>query len=271
MNTDFFATNLFCYKYKTLMRPICTIPFVGIMILTGLSFSISGNGPVKEMAKAEPGFAVVELFTSEGCSSCPAADELAIALSKEYTKDVYFLGYHVDYWNYIGWKDRFSKADYTERQRQYAAVFKLNSIYTPQVVINGKKELVGSDPTRLRKAITEELKIMAPYEIGVSAKLSQNEISVSYTTAVSEKHFLKLALVQVHAETPVKKGENSGRYLKHINVVRNIQTIAISKKGDGQTSFSIPADLLASNVKIIAFVQHKGDLKIVAAAHATVQ
>jgi hypothetical protein len=253
------------------MRPICTIPFVGIMILTGLSFSISGNGPVKEIAKTEPGFAVVELFTSEGCSSCPAADELAIALSKEYTQDVYFLGYHVDYWNYIGWKDRFSKADYTERQRQYAAVFRLNSIYTPQVVINGKKESVGSDPTRLRKAITEELKIKAPYEIGVSAILSQNEISVSYTTAVPEKYFLKIALVQVHAETPVKKGENSGRYLKHINVVRDIQTIAINKKGDGQTSFSMPADLLASNVKIVAFVQDKDDLKIVAAADAIVQ
>lgn len=253
------------------MRPICTIPFVGIMILTGLSFSIRGNGPVKEIAKAEPGFAVVELFTSEGCSSCPAADELAIALSKEYTMDVYFLGYHVDYWNYIGWKDKFSKADYTERQRQYAAAFKLKSIYTPQVVINGKRELVGSDQTRLRKAIREELKIKAPYEISVSAKLNKNEISVSYTTSVSDKHFLKIALVQVHAETPVKKGENSGRYLKHINVVRDMQSIALSKNGDGKTSFNVPAELPASNVKIIAFVQDKDDLKIVGATNAAVQ
>ena len=78
-------------------------------------------------------------------------------------------------------------------------------------------------------------------------------------------------MVQVHAETPVKKGENSGRYLKHINVVRDIQSIAISKKGDGKTSFNIPADLLVSNVKIIAFVQDKDDLKIVAATNATVQ
>jgi len=241
------------------------------MILTGLSFGISGNGPVKEAAKAEPGFVVVELFTSEGCSSCPAADELAIALSKEFGKDVYFLGYHVDYWNYIGWKDKFSKADYTERQRQYAAAFRLNSIYTPQVVINGKKELVGSDKTRLRKAITEELKIKATYKISVTAKLNGNEILVSYSTPVSDKHFLKIALVQVHAETPVKKGENSGRHLKHINVVRDIQSVAISEKGDGQTSFNIPAGLPASNVKIIAFVQDKDDLKIVAATNAIVQ
>jgi hypothetical protein len=140
------------------MRPICTIPSVGIMILTGLSFSISGNGPVKEPAVIEPGFAVVELFTSEGCSSCPAADELAIALSKEYTGNVYFLGYHVDYWNYIGWKDRFSAADHTELQRQYASAFRLNSIYTPQVVINGKREFVGSDQTRLRRRSWKNLR-----------------------------------------------------------------------------------------------------------------
>ena len=121
------------------MRPICTIPFAGLMILTGLSFSISGNKPVKKELMTETGFAVVELFSSEGCSSCPPADELTIKLSKEYKRNVYFLGYHVDYWDHIGWKDKFSKADYTERQRQYAAKFNLNSIYTPQVIVNGKK------------------------------------------------------------------------------------------------------------------------------------
>lgn len=253
------------------MRPICTIPFVGIMILAGLSFSISGNGPAKEIAMTEPGFAVVELFTSEGCSSCPAADELAIELSNEYTGNVYFLGYHVDYWNYIGWKDKFSKAEYTERQRQYAASFRLNRIYTPQVVINGKKELVGSDQTMLRKAIADELKIDSPAEIKLTAELDKDGISVSYSTSVSDKNMLKVALVQVHAETPVKRGENSGRHLKHINVVRDMQTIAVNKKGDGQTKFNIPTDLPISNVKIIAFVQDKDDLKILAAANAIVE
>jgi hypothetical protein len=253
------------------MRPICTIPIVGIMILTGLSFSISGNKPVKEASVAGPGFAVVELFTSEGCSSCPLADELAIALSKEYMNNVYFLGYHVDYWDHIGWKDKFSKAEYTERQRQYAAAFNLSSIYTPQVVVNGKKEFVGSDQNRLQNAIMEELKINPAAEIKLTAKLKKSAISVSYTTALSDKSLLKIALVQVHAETPVKRGENRGRYLKHINVVREIQNIAINKKGNGETKFEIPEDVVASNLKLIAFIQDKDDLKIVAATEAAIQ
>ena len=114
------------------MRPICTIPFVGIMILAGLSFSINGSMPEKKETKADHGFAVVELFTSEGCSSCPAADEAIIHLAKEYPRNIFILGFHVDYWNYIGWKDEYSRATYTERQKLYADKFNLNSIYTPQ-------------------------------------------------------------------------------------------------------------------------------------------
>jgi hypothetical protein len=262
---------LFIHQHKNFMRPICTIPFVGIMILTGLSFSISGHKPVKELAEAKPGFAVIELFTSEGCSSCPAADELAIALSKEYTGNVYFLGYHVDYWNYIGWKDKFSKADYTERQKQYAAAFKLRSIYTPQVIVNGKRELVGSDQARLRQAITEELKINSLVKIKLSAELDKDGVSVLYTTSVSDKNMLTIALVQLHAETPVKRGENSGRRLRHINVVREIENILIDKKGSGEIRFEIPDGLVASNIKLIAFIQDKDNLGVVAATEATIR
>ncbi|MEP7377515.1 MAG: DUF1223 domain-containing protein [Chitinophagaceae bacterium] len=253
------------------MRPICTIPFVGIMILAGLSFSISGNKPGKEMPIAGPGFAVVELFTSEGCSSCPPADELAIALSKEYVNNVYFLGYHVDYWDYIGWKDKFSKADYTERQRKYATAFNLSSIYTPQVVVNGRKEFIGSDQSKLRKAIMEELKVNPSAEIKLTAKLGKDGIVVSYATSLSDRDVLKIALVQIHAETPVKRGENSGKYLSHINVVREIQSIGINKKGSGETYFKIPGDVTAANLKIIAFIQGKDNLKIVGATDETIQ
>ena len=253
------------------MRPICTIPFAGIMILAGLSFSITGSKPIKEEPEGEPGFAVIELFTSEGCSSCPPADELAITLSKEYMSNVYFLGYHVDYWDHLGWKDKFSKAGYTERQRQYASSFNLNSIYTPQVVVNGKKEFVGSDQNRLRKTIGEELMTKPPGDIKLTAKLNKDAVLVSYTTSVSGKNFLKIALVQIHAETPVKRGENSGRYLKHINVVREIQSPGIDKKTDGETNFKIPGDLIPSNIKFIAFIQDKNNLNIIAATDATIQ
>src|SRR5882757_10188754 len=98
------------------------------------------------MRPAANGFAVVELFTSEGCSSCPSADALVAAVQKE-NKDqpVYILAFHVDYWDRLGWKDAFSDAAYSDRQRAYASWLRLSSIYTPQVVVNGRKEFVGSD------------------------------------------------------------------------------------------------------------------------------
>lgn len=91
--------------------------------MASLSFSINCNTPAKKEIAADPGFAVVELFTSEGCSSCTPADEAIIQLTKEYPDNVYILGFHVDYWTYIGWKDEYSNAAFTERQRQYAKKF----------------------------------------------------------------------------------------------------------------------------------------------------
>src|SRR6187402_1594915 len=91
------------------------------------------------------GFAVVELYTSEGCSSCPPADELVSKIQKESNgQPVYILAFHVDYWNRLGWKDVFGDAAYSKRQNDYAQYLKLPSVYTPQIVVNGKKEFVGS-------------------------------------------------------------------------------------------------------------------------------
>jgi len=253
------------------MRPICTIPVVATVLLTGLSFSFNGNKKSGEKIIAEKAFAVVELFTSEGCSSCPPADELAIKLSKEYTANVYFLSYHVDYWNYLGWKDKYSKADFTTRQRQYTAAFNLNSIYTPQAVVNGKKEFVGSDQNRLKKAIMEELKEKSSIDLSVIAKSNNDSISVSYKTEVSDKWLLNIALVQLHAETPVKRGENTGHYLKHINVVRDLQTITIDQKAENIIKFKIPDGLLSNEMKVVAFMHDKTNLKILSVSEAIIQ
>src|ERR1700730_2635559 len=107
--------------------------------------------PVRE------GFAMVELFTSEGCSSCPPADE-AVGRLNGWKNNVYVLSFHVDYWNYLGWKDIFSDPSYSKRQQDYGSVFHLSSIYTPQIIINGKVQFAGSDESRLRKEIEESLK-----------------------------------------------------------------------------------------------------------------
>ena len=104
------------------------------------------------------GFAVVELFTSEGCSSCPPADELVARIQKENSdQPVYILSFHVDYWNNLGWKDPFSSAAYSKRQKEYANRLNLQSIYTPQVIVNGRTEFVGSDEGKMLNAIKSNL------------------------------------------------------------------------------------------------------------------
>src|ERR1700733_12538487 len=113
----------FCLHSGKSAEPLALLPVV----------SASGHPGVP--AGAEPGFAVVELFTSEGCSSCPPADEVLAKIATEYKDYVYVLGFHVDYWDRLGWKDVYSSADYTRRQQEYARAFKLSSIYTPEAVV----------------------------------------------------------------------------------------------------------------------------------------
>lgn len=109
---------------------------------------------VTKQVNIKKGFAIVELFTSEGCSSCPPADRLIDKLVTEKGSEIYILSYHIDYWDHIGWKDPFSQAAFTNRQRQYGRHFSLESIYTPQVIVNGIDEFVGSDERKLRASIT---------------------------------------------------------------------------------------------------------------------
>ena len=254
------------------MRPVCTIPFVAAMIITGLSFSFSGSKRAIKQVEFKTGFAVVELFTSEGCSSCPAADEAVIELTKEYPSNVYILGFHVDYWNHIGWKDEYSSSAFTERQRQYAGKFNLNSIYTPQVVINGKKQFVGSDKNLLRSSVENELQKNGSSFIELKAEQeSSNKISVTTKTSLTSESVLMIALVQLKAATAVRRGENKGVVLQHINIVRDIKTISVDKKVDNYLSFTIPKGLTAKELKVISFLQNKNNWNITGASEATIQ
>lgn len=217
------------------------------------------------------GLAVLELFTSEGCSSCPPADALLAKLSKEYNGKVYALGFHVDYWNRLGWIDSFSNADYSRRQENYATQFHLNSIYTPQLVINGKSELVGSDERKARIVLANELENTTTASVQLQAKQNENGISVSYTIEKYSNDVLNIALVKLNANTNVKNGENGGHVLHHINVVRDFKTIDISKNNSGTSEMDIPKGFAAKDYKIIAYLQHKNDLSIEAASQCEIQ
>jgi hypothetical protein len=245
-----------------------------LALVTGLFFSFcTGKATKQQPAPAtDNGIAVIELFTSEGCSSCPPADEAMIRLSKEFADHVYFLGYHVDYWDYIGWKDKFADADFTARQRKYAGLFGLNSIYTPQAVVNGERELVGSKEGQLRNIIREELGNQPSSTVAMTATMTNaNGASVTCKVNNAGKSTLNIALVQLSATTDVKRGENSGHKLNHINIVRTLKNIPVDKEASLTVEIKIPPGLSSKDVKLIAFVQDKNSLKISGAAEALIK
>ena len=246
------------------------LPFAVLFLLITSAFTCadSSNKKITANNNMENGFAVVELFTSEGCSSCPPADNAVAKLLKEYNNNVYVLGYHVDYWDNLGWKDAFSNADYTKRQKNYARILK-SGVYTPQVVVNGDEQFVSSDENKLHSSINKYLKQTTKKDLSISAKAdNNNKIDVSYQTNTNGNN-LNVAIIQLSAETKVQRGENHGATLHHVNIVRNFQTIAL-KNNSGNTSLNLPAGLSAKDCEVIAFIQNT-NMKIISAAKTDIQ
>jgi hypothetical protein len=219
-------------------------------------FLLSSFTPHPEMNNfnAGPGFAVVELFTSEGCSSCPPADA-AVGRLKGWEKNVFVLSFHVDYWNNLGWKDIFSDPAYSSRQQEYGTFLHISNIYTPQIIINGKVEFVGSEETRLRKTIEESILEVPKTEIHIKVLQETNhKIPVSVSSDGNKSTRLNLALVQNYASDFVQRGENKGKTLSHFFIVRDFKVFSNPK--DPNTFFlDLPKGLEPSDCTIIAFLQ----------------
>lgn len=214
--------------------------------------------------KKQNSFALLELFTSEGCSSCPSADRLLPVLAKE-DSDIFVLSFHVDYWDNLGWKDAFSNAAFTERQRKYAAQFGLESIYTPQLVINGEHELVGSDKQKAESYIRQVQNEDPVTSIKInSVKKETKNLELDCRLDGELRNIsLLAALVQKHAERKIGAGENRGATLIHTNVVRSF----VEKPASAQMHFNIqmPPDLVDGEWQLILYAQRSSDLKITGA------
>ena len=185
---------------------------------------------------------VVELYTSQGCSSCPPADAFMGELAKR--DDVVALAFHIDYWDYIGWKDPFGDPLNTARQRAYAARFRQRTVYTPQMVIDGAGHVVGSrhgdvEPAiRARQAMSPAERVSIPVEVG---RRSDGAVTVIVPAAATTGPAdLLLAAIDARHVTEVRRGENSGRVLTDVNVVRSIARIGA---WDGSLlSVTVPGD-----------------------------
>jgi hypothetical protein len=249
-------------KNVEFMKQIRQIRTMGWLLV--ILVAASGFGKVKEKEITgkltnEKGMAILELFTSEGCSSCPPADQLLAAMQAE-NKELFVLSYHVDYWDGSGWKDPFSQAAFSNRQRQYAQNFHLESIYTPQVVVNGIEEFVGSDKQRMLRSL--QGKNLEELKLDVERK-DRATLNLSCPLNNKTSSYLQAAFVQPQATTVVKGGENQGRTLTHVNIVR--QLVTLETKKPGTIELKIPVALQGTAFKVILFVQQKADMKITAA------
>lgn len=236
-------------------------------MLASFGFGQAGKRPLAKDSGSKP-VVLVELFTSEGCSSCPPADEAVAALANDYPRNVLVLEFHVDYWNYLGWKDVYSNAAYSKRQEAYAAALALNSIYTPQVVVDGRYQFTGSDKNTLYRVVGEEMKKdNLPMPV-LTATATTGGIAVRYTGRRVQQTNLCFALLQLHAVSKVQKGENKGMQLHHTNVVRDFITIS----NDTETgTLQLPAGLQAKDCRVAAFLQNRNTLHITAASVCDIQ
>jgi hypothetical protein len=203
---------------------------------------------------------VVELFTSEGCSSCPPADKLVAAAQNEFKDNSIVLSYHVDYWDRLGWKDPFSKSAYSQRQRQYAEHLNLESVYTPQIVVNGTTEFVGSNKSALWNAIGSYKNSGTGTIETETVLVSDKQLRVNYHyPALRAKENIVLELVLKNAVTQVKRGENGGATLTHINIV---QDIVQKNESKGSVTFNLPANFAKENYWVVAFIQNSDSFEI---------
>ncbi len=253
------------------MKPLF-LKLVPFIIITGLFFGFYKKNnvvqPVQSLNSMKdpeyPPFAVLELFTSEGCSSCPPADEILRGVAIQ--DNVFALSFHVTYWNKLGWKDAFSQKMFDERQYAYGRLMQSNGVYTPQLVVNGSEEFVGSRKSQTEKSVEKALSQKAEASIVLNKTLENNTLKAHYKLGGNFKNtVLNIALVERNIETKVLRGENGGRVLKHDNVVRDFQTLKVDAVVEGTVSLNIPSDFKQKDGVVIAYLQNKDTWKIVAA------
>jgi hypothetical protein len=222
------------------------IPFVFFM-LSSLGLPVVAQSPV-----------VVELFTSQGCPSCPPADKLLHELAQR--DDVIPLALHVDYWDYIGWKDEFSHPDYAKRQRGYAVQAKRRSVYTPQMIVSGVTDIVGARRMELSKAIAHHADL--PSRVELSVNRSGSEILINaQPTNVDGPLIVRMLRYTPQRSANITRGENAGHTMLYANVTENWTVLA---EWDGTTALALTS-VVEGDKPVVVLVQQDQHGPILAA------
>lgn len=207
---------------------------------------------------------IVELFTSQGCSSCPPADVLLSDLAKDPSLrgKIIPLAFHVDYWDRLGWRDPFSAREWSARQYAYVGKMKLSGAYTPQVVVNGSRQMIGSNRSVVLNAIAEESKRKVAGKVRVAF---DGKVATIHADAPAPMN-LVLVLVEDGAITDIARGENSGLKLKNDSIVRRLYRLG-EVKGKAEQKINVDVDPAwnRSRLTVVAFLQDRESLRIDAA------
>src|SRR5215831_10833782 len=268
--------NMDASKLNLWRLPLVFAVLAGILALVGLSSLGKGHNPAPALpSNGSPQPVVVELFTSEGCSSCPPADALLKELSDKQSLEgiqVLALEEHVDYWNHLGWADPFSSSEFSQRQSGYAEHLGRGGVYTPQMIVDGESEFVGSRGLTAREEIRKAA-ATPKLEVAVKAvpEKSAVEVSVNNPSGISLKNGaeLWLAVTQKNLQSNVKAGENSGETLKHAPLVRSLQKIRTLREPagyTGQVELSLDPNWKKDDLAAVVFLAEPSSRRIIGAA-----
>lgn len=232
--------------------------------------SAAQGAPTRETESATSGYVLVELFTSQGCYSCPPADRLLSRLGRESGGKVVPLAFHVDFWNSGGWRDPFSSSAWSGRQKAYSTALHLKSGYTPQAVVHGLAEMVGSDEERLLAAIASAAARPAA-ELSLTLEPAASDVTARVQIRIppplaGRRWDLMLALYETGLVTAVASGENKGRELHNDYVVRSLRRERLGKNDPAVSEVSsklpLERDWNRSQVGVVAFLQDPKSLEI---------
>jgi hypothetical protein len=207
---------------------------------------------------------LLELFTSEGCSSCPPADRLLESLDRQpvASADLIVLSEHVDYWDHLGWRDPFSSSQYSARQAEYTNRFNLNGVYTPQLVVDGRFGFVGSDGDEALSAIQEAIREQKIPIAITNVTRDGNHVTAHIELPAADQNIkggrgiLYVAIADNRAESHVARGENAGRALAHVAVTRVLKQVGvINLESASSKDVAVTVQPGVSGLRVVAFLQ----------------
>jgi hypothetical protein len=258
-----------------LLKMLSILLFFPLLWFTSCSQS-EGSEINRPLNTAGKHYVVIELFTSEGCSSCPPADEVISQLSRDANNNnepIIFLNYHVDYWNYLGWKDPFSSSEFSDRQNWYKQ-FGKDDVYTPQVIVNGTAYMVGSNKVKIEQEIDKQLFANADTTVSLNSSIKATEggnLKLQYSIkGKTDKIQLCVAISEKNLHSAIKAGENKGLSVNHSSVVRYFKT-QLNPDASGTLPLSFVPTGEKDKYTAVAFLQRTDNGEIISVQPLSIQ